>query len=221
MFRRRQPPCRILLDLSDFARPKMTKAEKKRPVLERRHRDFGVRAGYLVHDVSRLRRAFFDEQMKPYGLTRSQWWVLGQLSRHQDRSMSQVELAKHLDVGKAALGGLIDRLETARYVRRDSVPGDRRVNLITITPKGFEVVSAMRKIGHALNARIFGGLTDAEVAVLEDMLSRVKRNLIELVDVEQEPPARRSARTNGVVQSKAAARNNNTRSRMRGAEHRA
>jgi hypothetical protein len=71
---------------------------------------FGVRAGFLIHDVSRLRRAFFDSAMRPYGLTRSQWWVLGQLSRRRGEPMSQVELAKHLDLGKASLGGQIDRL---------------------------------------------------------------------------------------------------------------
>jgi MarR family transcriptional regulator, transcriptional regulator for hemolysin len=143
--------------------------------------DFGVRAGYLVHDVSRLRRAFFDSQLRPYGLTRSQWWVLGQLSRRNGQSMSQVELAQHLDVGKAALGVLIDRIEAAGYVRRTSIPGDRRVKMVTITPKGLEVTVLMRKIGHALNVQLFEGLSDAQVHALEETLSRIKTNLIELV----------------------------------------
>ena len=34
------------------------------------------RLGFLMHDVSRLRRGVFDEFMKPVGLTRSQWWIL-------------------------------------------------------------------------------------------------------------------------------------------------
>lgn len=39
------------------------------------------RIGFLVHDVSRMRRTLFDQEMKPLGITRSQWWVLAQLSR--------------------------------------------------------------------------------------------------------------------------------------------
>lgn len=30
------------------------------------------RIGFLVHDVSRMRRTLFDQEMKPLGITRSQ-----------------------------------------------------------------------------------------------------------------------------------------------------
>lgn len=178
----------------------MTKSLKPRTAspIGREHQDFGVKAGFLVHDVSRLRRAFFDESMRPYGLTRSQWWVLGQLTRHKGQAMSQVELAKHLDIGKAALGSLVDKLEAGGYVQRNTVPGDRRVKLIAVTPKGHEVTSAMRRIGHDLNLRLFVGLTDAQVHELEETLARVKSNLVGLVapseaSAEEPPAPRRTA----------------------------
>ena len=59
-----------------------------------------VRIGFLVHDVSRMRRTLFDQAMKPLGITRSQWWVLSQLSRHVRTGMLQTDLARDLDVGK-------------------------------------------------------------------------------------------------------------------------
>ena len=70
--------------------------------------------GFLMHDVSRLRRSVFDEFMKPMAMTRSQWWILAHLSRHD--GMIQSDLANVLDIGKAALGGLIDRLEASRFI---------------------------------------------------------------------------------------------------------
>ena len=178
----------------------------KNPVPNSRHltRDddgFAVRAGFLIHDVSRLRRAYFDSSMRPYGLTRSQWWVLGQLSRRGGEPMSQVELAKHLDLGKASLGGLIDRLEATGYIRREVRPDDRRVKLISVTPKGLKITAAMRRIGHTLNLRIFQGLSDAEVLALETALSKVKNNLQQLsprLDTEDrktEPPAEPARRS--------------------------
>ena len=66
--------------------------------------------GFLMHDVSRLRRSVFDEFMKPMAMTRSQWWILAHLSRHD--GMTQSDLANVLDIGKAALGGLIDRFHS-------------------------------------------------------------------------------------------------------------
>ena len=61
-----------------------------------------LRLGFLVHDVSRLRRRVVDRALKPLGVTRSQWWVLAFLSRSD--GMSQVALADELDLGKVALG---------------------------------------------------------------------------------------------------------------------
>ena len=127
--------------------------------------------------------------MRPHGLTRSQWWVLAQLSRHGDRAMSQAELAKHLDVGKAALGGLIDRLEAVGYVQRTPAPGDRRVNLVSVTPKGREVTGVMRAIGHGLTQKIFDGFSEEQVHALETALGRIKANLLGMVAEQGGDPA--------------------------------
>ena len=91
------------------------------------------RIGFLIHDVSRMRRTLFDQAMKPLGITRSQWWVLSQLSRHGRTGLLQTELARDLDVGKVTVGGLIDRLETSGYVIRTPDAADRRAKRILIT----------------------------------------------------------------------------------------
>ena len=65
--------------------------------------DWELRLGYLIHDVSRLRRSAFDRCMKPLNVTRSQWWVLAYLSRED--GMTQSRLAEELDIGKVAIGG--------------------------------------------------------------------------------------------------------------------
>src|SRR5580692_3618439 len=84
-----------------------------------------LRLGFLVHDVSRLRRRVVDRVLKPLDVTRSQWWVLAFLSRSD--GMPQVALADELDLGKVALGQLIDRLEKAGFVSRRADEEDRRV----------------------------------------------------------------------------------------------
>src|SRR5437763_13380309 len=86
--------------------------------------NWDARLGFLMHDVSRLRRSVFDEFMKPVGLTRSQWWILAHLSRHD--GMIQSDLAGMLDIGKAALGGLLDRLEASGLIERRADEADRR-----------------------------------------------------------------------------------------------
>src|SRR6195256_4505226 len=86
--------------------------------------DWDLRLGYLIHDVLRLRRMMFDRDLAPLGITRSQWWVLAFISRKD--GLPQTQLANELDVGKVAVGALIDRLEASGFVIRQGGSGRRR-----------------------------------------------------------------------------------------------
>ena len=134
------------------------------------------RLGFLMHDVSRLRRSVFDEFMKPMAMTRSQWWILAHLSRHD--GMIQSDLANVLDIGKAALGGLIDRLEASKFIERRTDDNDRRVRRIFLTLKGTQIIAEMRSLSHDMSERILDGLDTDSRHALVDMLSLVKRNLL-------------------------------------------
>ena len=135
------------------------------------------RIGFLVHDVSRMRRTLFDQAMKPLGITRSQWWVLSQLSRHSREGMLQTELARDLDVGKVTVGGLIDRLEASGYVKRTPDASDRRAKRIVITEQGRVVLKQMVSVGQALNQIILDGLSTAEIEQAEQILLVMKDNI--------------------------------------------
>ena len=138
------------------------------------------RFGFLVHDVSRLRRTVMDKALKPIGLTRSQWWVLSHLSRHRSHEMMQTELATLLDVGKVALGGLLDRLEAAELIVRKADSTDRRAKRIAMTRKGEEIVVKMEKIGASFNREMSKGISSEEIAMAEAVLDHMKKNLIEM-----------------------------------------
>jgi len=137
--------------------------------------------GFLMHDVSRLRRVVFDALMKPTGVTRSQWWVLAYLSRHD--GMTQSDLAGVLELGKAALGGIIDRLESSGLVSRNPDPVDRRIKRIHLTAPGKTRVKEMRSLSHDLSEQVLDGLNNAERVVLAGSLNKVKANLIEMKKV--------------------------------------
>ena len=136
------------------------------------------RLGFLMHDVSRLRRSVFDEFMKPMAMTRSQWWILAHLSRHD--GMIQSDLANVLDIGKAALGGLIDRLEASKFIERRADDNDRRVKRIYLTSKGTQIIAEMRTRSHDMSERILDGLDTASRHALVDMLTLVKKNLLSI-----------------------------------------
>ena len=139
------------------------------------------RFGFLVHDVSRMRRTLFDLQMKPLGVTRSQWSVLAFLSRDGNNGATQVDLARDLDVGKVTVGGLIDRLEATGQVKRELDAKDRRTRKIFITEQGFETIKQMQTVGTILNESILAGVSAKDLKAVEATLSKVKDNIRRLL----------------------------------------
>lgn len=166
--------------------------------------DWELQLGFLIHDTSRLRRAAFDRYLKPLNITRSQWWVLAYLSRKD--GMTQSDLAQELDLGKVAVGGLIDRLQKNNLVRRVADPNDRRVNLIYLEPESRRLLSSLRKANHKFNARILAGLSDKQLVAAAETLEVMKRNLLGYLespdddDLEPLKPSAASQRREGVRQ---------------------
>jgi MarR family transcriptional regulator, transcriptional regulator for hemolysin len=138
-----------------------------------------LRMGFLVHDVSRMRRTLFDQRLKDLDITRAQWSALASLSRHETEGVIQADLARELEVGKVTIGGLIDRLEASSIVERRGDPADRRTRRVYITDKGYEIIEQMQTIGRELNAVIMKGLTLDQIHAAEDVLHSMKVNLRE------------------------------------------
>jgi MarR family transcriptional regulator, transcriptional regulator for hemolysin len=138
------------------------------------------RIGYLIHDVSRLRRTAFDHRMKPLNVTRSQWWVLNGLSRHGNDGITQTALARLLDLGKVALGGIVERLEYRGLVKRRPDADDRRTNRVFLTRKGNQILERVAKIGMTMDAKVMRGISVARQNLLADILHAMKTNLIAL-----------------------------------------
>ena len=166
------------------------KASSKSEDKNKRH----LRVGFLIHDVSRLRRTIYDQHLKPLGITRSQWWVLTNLSRHEGEGYMQVELARLLDVGKVTLGGLIDRLEESGFVKRVPDKVDRRSKRVLISAKGAEVLKQIESVSKGLNDQILQGISEADEIRLTEYLAQMKRNLIEM---EAIPASNFGKKTNG------------------------
>jgi len=141
--------------------------------------DWELRLNFLVHDVARLRRQVVDRALKPLGLTRSQWLVLVYLARSE--STSQVALAEQMDIGKVALGGLVDKLEAAGLVARKPDPVDRRLKGLAITGEGQRVIASIRERVTGEETEVLRALDDTDLEVTVKTLRGMKANLTEML----------------------------------------
>ena len=138
-----------------------------------------IRFGFLVHDVSRLRRVALDRVLKPLGVTRSQWWVLTFLSRRD--GMTQTALAADLDLTKVAIGGLLDRMETAGLVQRRPDALHARIRRVYLTRAGNRMIGQIRKQVAGFEQEALGPNSDEELAITINALRRMKLTLLQIV----------------------------------------
>ena len=91
------------------------------------------------------------------------------LLAHTDRPLPITEIAAELGLSAAATGRNIDQLVKLGIVERQENPDDRRVKLVSLSPKGFEVADqqieqkrqAVRKFVDRLSATEAENLTQA------------------------------------------------------------
>lgn len=134
-----------------------------------------VRLGFLIHDVSRLRRVVIDRALKPVGITRSQWWVLSFLGRRD--GMTQTALAADLDLTKVAIGGLLDRMESSGFVERRADQRDGRIKRVYLTSAGTRFLGTIRTNIQEVEQEIIADIDDgALIGTVETML-QIKKTL--------------------------------------------
>ena len=148
--------------------------------------------GFILNDVARLLRVTYDRRIKSLGLTRSQWWVLTHLYRKD--GVTQSELAEILEVEKATLGRLLDRLEAKGWVHRTADARDRRAKRVYLTEEVESAMTTMRRIAAGVRRDALSGLSKEEQDRFVDTLLAIKANLLDTPSLNSEPGGSRDTK---------------------------
>lgn len=136
--------------------------------------DAQTNAGFLIHDVSRMMRGWFDEHAQDLGLTRAQWRVLVHLAARE--GVNQRELAEILELDTVTLGRHIDRLERDNWLERRPDPKDRRAWLLHLLPAARPILDQMESLAERTMTLALDGLSPEERAQFISVLTRIKGN---------------------------------------------
>lgn len=133
----------------------------------------GIVAG--VHDMIAGFRCAGTGRLVKAGVSMTHMHVMWLLQHHGDLSMSR--LAELLDVSFSNATGIVDRMEERGLVERLRVPGDRRVVLVRIGPKGLSALEEIEAVKHDRLQSILAHLSPAQVdrvaAALDDIRGAV------------------------------------------------
>ena len=131
--------------------------------------------GWLFPDIHRLLTKAFESRIVGMGLTRPQWRVLIMLRRDDGRT--QTELADLVEMEKAPLGKILDKLEGGGWITRRGDPDDRRARRVYCTAKIERHLTGIAEAARGTFAQALAGMREGDVKMLIDRLQRMKRNL--------------------------------------------
>ena len=141
--------------------------------------------GWLVTDVARMMRTVFDRRVRALGLTRPQWLALVRLKRRP--GCSQSELADMMEIEKAPLGRIVDRLTEKGWIERRADAQDRRINRIYLTDRGERVFAAISPISVTTVDDALTDLSQKDREHLSRLLFVVKATLTGMVESDPTP----------------------------------
>jgi MarR family transcriptional regulator for hemolysin len=83
-------------------------------------------------------------------------------------------LADAIGIEGASLVRLIDELQSSGLVTREPDPSDRRANVVSLTPRGREVVTEVNEDIQNLREQIFASISAADIQATGRVFSALK-----------------------------------------------
>jgi len=130
---------------------------------------------FRFDEIVRLLSRRIDAALADYDLSRTQWRLLAYVLRQE--GITQSELARVLELGRASVGSTVDIMERKGLVMRVANPDDRRVWRIAATPRARDLLPGLRGSIDDMLDRTFTGLTAASIAALSGTLDQIVANL--------------------------------------------
>ena len=90
-------------------------------------------------------------------------------------NITQSELARKLGLERSGLVAIIDELESRKFVSRQAVPGDRRVQALAPTAAGKTAYYHAREVARAHEEKLLGHLTQEESEMLVGLLRKIRQ----------------------------------------------
>lgn len=132
---------------------------------------------FFIYNVSKASievKARFHKAIEKFKIMGPEFIIM-YLIHHKD-ALSQKEIGSCMSVDKATMVKFLDRLEKEKYVKRNEDSVDRRIKLISLTPKG---VNALNKIEAVLyeveDAFLAEKLSASEVKTLKSLLKKLMK----------------------------------------------
>jgi DNA-binding MarR family transcriptional regulator len=129
------------------------------------------RLGYLLKHAQMRHAELTGAAMRPHGITGRQCAVL--IAIDDQEPQSQQEVAQRLGLDRTTMVALIDELQAKDLVGRRPDPQDRRRNVVALTPRGRETLTAALASTTQVEKTFLAPLSAADAKTFRRLLAAV------------------------------------------------
>lgn len=121
------------------------------------------------------------QDMERLGLTSTQGYLLGWLTRNADKSVTPSELGRSFRLSQPTVSGILQRLEAKGFVTMEADPSDRRRKYVRTTERAAEchqqIISNFRDMERRLAAPLSAEEQKTLLALLDRMIDGLEQDV--------------------------------------------
>ncbi len=136
-----------------------------------------TRIFFYIRQVEQLVSQCVEDVLKPHDITPGQYMVLSLVAHHEP--VSSAELARLVRKTAQYIGEYVKALETRGWIERRDDPTNRRIILVTTSPKGRALLMRCEAAIDEAEREFFSCLEPEERATLRHALSRLRNAAIQ------------------------------------------
>jgi MarR family transcriptional regulator for hemolysin len=137
--------------------------------------EFKQSVGYVISNTGRKLNQKLQQLFHEHDVTPEQWSLLMCLDEHD--GITHKDLAHRTDKDPANITRLVDQLERKELVRRVANPGDRRSQLLYLTPNGRTNAHALAPIEANLVTQMLTDISEEEIQAFMSFMAKIKNNV--------------------------------------------
>lgn len=129
---------------------------------------------FITNQSGKIFSEALEKDLRPYGITRSQWIALYFL--HETPKITQKQLAEKMSIKEPSIVRLTQRLESEGLLNRIQDENDKRNKQLQLTKKGNEKCLALLPVAENFKNHTVKGISEKDLETVVKVLNQMVEN---------------------------------------------
>ncbi|MDL2211358.1 MarR family transcriptional regulator [Erysipelotrichaceae bacterium OttesenSCG-928-M19] len=135
-----------------------------------------MNTGYLLISVAKKLRYQLNSELQKIDITSQQWAVIINIDLLAANGIvTLIDIAKHLEIDKPTMTGIINRLEKKKLINKSKHPTDNRAHALTLSNDGRKILKDYQSFGDDVLNNFLEKISPAEQQQLHDILDKLNK----------------------------------------------